>query len=223
MLQALFYKEWIKTRRMVYLSAVIFICIIIYSLINTAQVFRLEGAVQAWSGAILKDAPVLPPFVQWAPFLTALMMAFMQFVPEMNNKRLKLTLHLPRPESRIMSAMLSYGLSVLTVIFLITYIILMILFSIYYPAEILKLVLWKSLPWFLGGLTSYLLAAWICIEPVWRQRIFNTIISVCLLSIFAISAQSGAYIPMFIILIVAALVSFTFPFYSAIRFKEGWQ
>lgn len=223
MIQALFYKEWIKTRRMVFLSAIIFACIIIYSLINTAQTFRLEGSIQAWSGVILKDVPVLPSFVQWAPFLTALMIAFMQFVPEMNNKRLKLTLHLPRPESRILSVMLCYGITVLAGIFLITYIILTILFSAYYPAEILKLVLWKSLPWFLGGLASYLLAAWICIEPVWRQRIFNTIISVCLLSIFTISAISGAYIPMFVVLIVATIASFTFPFYSAARFKEGWQ
>lgn len=94
MFQALFYKEWVKTRRIIILIGAIFAGIIIYSFINTGQTFRIGGSVQAWADIILKEAPVFPSIIQWLPLLTALLLAFAQFVPEMTNKRLKLSLAL---------------------------------------------------------------------------------------------------------------------------------
>jgi len=223
MFQALFYKEWVKTRRIIILIGAIFAGIIIYSFINTGQTFRIGGSVQAWADIILKDAPVFPSIIQWLPLLTALLLAFAQFVPEMTNKRLKLSLHLPMPETKIISTMLCYGLVILVIIYLITYIILITGLSFYYPQEIRILAFWKSLPWFIAGLTGYLLATWICLEPVWSQRIYNAFISICILALFFIRAQSGAYLPLLYVLAIIVIIGFGLPFYSATRFKEGKQ
>ncbi|MBK5720970.1 hypothetical protein JGH11_08810 [Dysgonomonas sp. Marseille-P4677] len=223
MFQALFYKEWIKSRRLIFLIGIVLIGAIIYSFINIAQTFRVEGSIQAWSDVILKDIAVLPAFFQWLPILIALTISFTQFIPEMTNKRLKLTLHLPVPESKTIATMLCYGLCVLLIIYLATYLVLMIGLSFYFPFEIRVIATWRLLPWFAAGITGYLLAAWICIEPVWRQRICNTFISICILSLFFIKAQSGAYLPLLPFLLIIMIVCFGNPFYSSARFKEGKQ
>lgn len=205
------------------LSVALFVGFVVYTFINTAQMFRVSGAVEVWNTIITKDMPLLSGAMQWLPALMGLMLALSQFVPEMTNKRLKLTLHLPLRENRILSTMLVYGVSVLLVVFLLVYASLAIGFSTYYPSEIIMGMVWASLPWFLGGLCSYLMGVWVCLEPVWRFRIFYAVAGVCLCSLFFIKAGSGAYIPMLPYLIVFTIVCFTFPFYSAARFKEGAQ
>lgn len=223
MFNALFYKEWIKTRRIVLLIGLIFAGIIVYSFIHTAQSFRVGGPVQVWADIILKDAPVLPPFIQWLPVMTALLLGFTQFVPEMSNKKLKLSLHLPLSETRIVTSMLCYGLLVLTASYVVTYVVIMTGLSHYFPTEIRMAALWKSLPWFIAGLAAYPLAVWICIEPVWRQKIFNALITLCILALFFITAPSGAYLPVMPVLLIVAVICFGLPFFSTARFKEGKQ
>lgn len=223
MFRALFYKEWTKTKRIILLAATVFAGAIAYCFINTGQTFRVEGSVQAWGNVILKDADVLPSIIRWLPLLAAVAIAFTQYIPEMTNKRLKLTLHLPLPETRIVSGMLGYGIIVLLSVYLAACLILAAGMSLYYPREIMGAMLCKSAPWFSAGMAGYFLAAWICLEPVWRQRIFNAFISVCALSLFLTEAPSGAYAPLMPVLILLVFFSYGFPFYAAARFKEGKQ
>lgn len=223
MYKALFYKEWTKTKRIITLLVVVFSAFVIYSFINTGQWFRVGGAVEVWSNVILKDIFILPSWFDKLPLLSGLLLGFSQFVPEMTDKRLKLTLHLPLPETKIVTFMLGYGVLILATLFLTTFIVLQVGLSAYYPSEALTAMTLKSIPWLLAGLTSYLFAAWICLEPVWRQRVFNALIALCLLVLFLIEGRSGAFIPFLPWLIALALVSFSFPFYSALRFKEGAQ
>lgn len=223
MFSALFYKEWIKTRRVILLSGIILISLIIYTFINTGQSFRVGGAVQAWTNIILKDIPILPSIIKWFPLLAGVLLGLVQFIPEMTDKRLKLTLHLPLPETKILSSMLLYGIIILAVFFLLMYLTLLIGLQSYYPAEIIKAMTWQILPSLLGGITSYFFAAWICLEPVWRQRVFNALIATGGLALFWIDAKSGAYSSFTLYLVLIILIGFFFPFYSTARFKDGAQ
>ncbi|MFV0539259.1 MAG: hypothetical protein ACK5M3_18110 [Dysgonomonas sp.] len=223
MIQALLFKEWIKTRRVITLIGIIFIAMIIYTLINTEQLFRVGGAVQTWSAVILKDMPILPGFVQWLPILAGLLLGISQFAPEMHDKRLKLTLHLPLTETKVMATLLLFGVSILLFIFLLSYLILSFMFSFYYPAEVVKAMIWSSLPHFFAGIFGYVLASWITLEPTWRQRIGYTLATIGFLTFLFISSISGAYIPFIPYLVVLLLLCFLFPFYSMYRFKDGAQ
>lgn len=223
MFKALFYKEWIKSRRLILLSLIIFICVIIYTFINISQAFRINGSIQVWNSIILNDMPVLPSVLQWLPLLFALSLSFVQYIPEIINKRLKLTLHLPMSETNIISTMLLYGFSVLIITYVFIYAMLMVGLAFYYPVEIQLMTLEKSLPWFMSGLAAYLLIAWICLEPVWKQRIYNTIIALCVLSLYFIKAISGSYLPLMPFLLAIIVVCYGLPFYSTVRFKEGQQ
>jgi hypothetical protein len=132
-------------------------------------------------------------------------------------------LHLPLPESRIIATMLAYGLFALFILFLATSVILQTGLSLYYPPEIITAMNWKCAPWLLAGFAGYLFSAWICFEPVWKQRVFNALIATGLLILFHLEGPSGAYIPFLPWLAGLTLISFSFPFYSASRFKEGAQ
>lgn len=223
MIQALLFKEWIKTRRVVTLIGIIFVALIIYTLINTGQQFRIGGAVQIWSTVILKDMPILPGFAQWIPLLAGLLLGVSQFAPEMHDKRLKLTLHLPMLETKIMSVLLFFGIGILLFIFLLSYLVLSFSFSFYYPSEIIKAMIWANLPYLLAGVFGYLFAAWISLEPVWRQRIGYTLAAIGFLSFLFIRSVSGAYMPFMPYLVVLMVLFFFFPFYSMYRFKDGAQ
>lgn len=222
MINSIFYKEWIKTRRVLFLAIIVFACFIIYTFINVGQIFRVSGAVAVWTDTMLKDISLLPK-MEWLPLIFSILFGASQFVPEMVNKRLKLTLHLPLPENKIMYAMLFYGIICLLLLYAAIYAVLIIGMGMYYPAEIVLSMFKLSLPWFLAGLIGYLFVAWICLEPVWRQRIFNSLIAICAINFFMIAAKSGAYVTFIPYLVVLIIVAYTFPFYSMSRFKEGAQ
>ncbi|MDR3117987.1 MAG: hypothetical protein LBU44_00955 [Mediterranea sp.] len=223
MLQALFYKEWIKTRRIILLLLCLMAALLVYAFINTGQAFRMGGAVQVWGNVILKDMSILPSFIQWFPLLAGSLLGWTQFIPEMTDKRLKLTLHLPLPESKILSAMLLYGTVVWLGLFACMYLVLAAGLQPYYAGEMITAMTWTMAPWLLGGILGYYFTCWICLEPVWRRRVLNTLCAIGGLSAYYLSAKSGGYSSFLPYLLLLAVAGFFFPFYSTARFKEGTQ
>lgn len=223
MIQAILYKEWIKTRRAVLLAAALLAGYVAYAAIHTGQLFRVDGAVATWANMILKDAFPLPAALRWLPLLTGVLAGIAQFVPEMTNKRLKLTLHLPMPERRVLSVMLLYGAGTLVALYAGTILAAWGILARYYPAEFLAGFLWRALPWFVAGVVGYLFAAWTCVEPAWTRRASNALVATGALAACYLDAPAGGYLPMLPYLALLTGAGFCLPFYSAARFKEGAQ
>ncbi|MDO4703413.1 hypothetical protein [Tannerella sp.] len=221
MFSAIFYKEWIKTRRTVLLVFLLLVALLGYALVQMGQTLRVSGAVQAWSAVLLKDMSLVPAVTKWFPLLAGLLLGVAQFIPEMTDKRLKLTLHLPLREWRIIFATLLYGIAVLSVAFLLMYAGLYAGLSRHYAAEMLHAVTWQLLPYFEGGLACYLFTAWVCLEPVWRRRVANALVASAGLYLYFMDAPSGAYITFLPCLTLILVAGLSFPFYSAARFKDG--
>lgn len=223
MLQALFYKEWCKTKRIIYILALLFAGIVIYTFIDTDQIFRISGATSVWSNTIMKSMSIVPQTLMWIPTIAGLLLACSQFIPEMIEKRFKLTLHLPMSENKIVFISLLYGIIVLLLLYVITFIALIIGSNIYYPSEIVHLMICQIAPWFVAGIAVYILSTWVILEPTWKQRIFNILISLCSLSLLYIDARPGAYDYFMPYIVITTLISLSFAFYSAARFKDGAQ
>ena len=153
--------------------------------------------------------------------MAGILLAVTQYVPEMSNKRLKLTLHLPLPESKIMLIMLSYGIVNLIILFALAYCVIYLGTRCYFPTEIAYWNATITIPWLLGGIAAYLLTTWVCMEPVWKQRALNAVIAVLITSLFYFDAIPGAYNPSMLYLGIITILSITFSFYSLIRFKDG--
>lgn len=220
MIQSLYYKEWLKSRWILLVIFLAFIGIISYSFITISQNIRVGGINPVWDFIVQKGIYYFG-YIKYFPLVAGILLAVTQYVPEMSDKRLKLTLHLPLPESKIMYTMLSYGIVCLCIIFLLAYTIIYAGTTYYFPSEI---AFWNAiviLPWILGGIVSYSLTTWICIEPVWRQRILNSLISILIISLFYFDCVPEAYNPSIGYLLAITILTIIFSFSSLIRFKDG--
>lgn len=189
---------------------------------NVSRGLRMAGGQHIWE-MIVQKGITFTDFIKYIPLLAGMLLALIQYIPEMTNKRLKLTLHLPMNESKIMLSMLFFGLISLILIFSAFYNALYMGLDHYFCTEVAKWNIDEVKPWFLGGLMAYLLTAWICIEPVWKQRILNSVIALSIIWLFYFDETPEAYLPFIWCLAILIVVSVSFSFYSLVRFKDGEQ
>ena len=147
MKKAIFYKEWIKTRRYFPIALIVSVIFITCSLLGIQRVINFRGVAHLWEILLSRDV-VFIETLTYIPLLTGLLLAIVQFVPEMQQKRLKLTLHLPYPQNRMLMLMLIAGLSELIVIYLIDYLILYVYLQNILAPELTDRILLTSLPWY---------------------------------------------------------------------------
>lgn len=181
MVKSLLYKEWLKVRwsfiglTLVNLIIVISICVSLYNDFKFYPASQIVGGVVSWGYLFYLD-------LMYIPLATGLLLAIVQFFPEINSSRLKLTLHLPMKENKSLRIMQWYGLSLLICLFILDSVIISIFALTYFPLDVISMYLIVSLPWFLAGLTGYIFISIIFIEPSWSRRIFYGIIGAGIVS-----------------------------------------
>ncbi len=223
MIKAIFYKEWIKTGKITIALVVIMAAFIVYTFLNTLQMFRMSDIHEVWTMMVTKDMGIIPSFIYWFILACGIAVASSQYSSEMTNKRLKLTLHLPLSEIKVVNAMYLYGVAVITAIYILAYISFAVFMSIYFPIELIIAMMLKLTPFVLGGYAAYFLTASVIVEPIWRRRVVMTIITVSLLSIYIIPGGSMSHIYNLWFLLVSALATICCATYSISRFKDGAQ
>jgi len=177
MIKSLLYKEWLKVRWsyigliLINLIVVVNICVSLFNDFKFYKQNQIYDGVLSWGYVFYID-------LMYIPLATGLLLSVVQFFPEINSSRLKLTLHLPMKEGKSLLTMQFYGLSLLMLIFFIDAGIISILTSAYFPIEVVKNFLIVSLPWFLAGLTAYIFISLIFVEPSWSRRILLAIVGV---------------------------------------------
>ena len=222
MINAIFYKEWIKTKWVAILSFLTLFGFSTFLIYNLYRMIGLKGAVHIWEVIIQRDALFIT-MINYIPLIIGVVFAITQFVPEMQRKQLKLTLHLPYNSTKMVAAMIGYGMVVLVVLFGLTLLSFTIFFSQVLAMELVRHIILSALIWFLAGIMSYLLTAWIVLEPTWRRRILYLVMSILLIRIFFMSGDGQAYYQ-FIGWMSLFIVLFTsFACMSVARFKEGKQ
>ena len=118
MIKAIFYKEWIKMRCFYPLSALFLFGATAYALLRVQRVITFKGAAHVWEVMLEKEV-VFIDILQYLPALLGVLLAVVQFVPEMAQKRLKLTLHLPFPQWKMILLMSGIGLGALALLFIV--------------------------------------------------------------------------------------------------------
>lgn len=220
--KAIIFKEWIKTRMVFAISLVLAVSVALYAVLMMNRLIELKGAEHLWLIMLLKDNTFVD-IIKYVPLVIGLAVGVAQMAPEMSQKRLKLTLHLPYPQGRLIALMLLSGLCELFVIyFLQTAIIATYDFSIL-PVELVERVMLTTLPWYFAGFTAYLFVTAICLEGTWRRRIVLSLLAIAVLMMYFLQTALEAYNGMMFIIIIATLLLTVLSFGSIIRFKEGRQ
>ena len=222
MRKALFYKEWTKTRWFLLATLACGVLINIYMLLKIGRSFRFAGHEHLWD-VIVNRNQFLFSLQQYYPAISGLIVAGAQMIPEINNKRLKLSLHLPLKESKIITNMITTILGVLIIALGLNLGFLILGASLYFPAQIIQSTIITLLPWYIGGILAYLLVVFCCFEPLWKRRVINILISIALLNIYYLSNFPGAYSKNIFVMIIIPLISLLFVYLSVFRFKSGVQ
>lgn len=220
--KALLFKEWIKTRWMILLMFAVFALAMGYIALRISSAARNVGMPHLWEVFILKNVVLLDQ-IKVLPLLAGIVMGITQFIPEMTKKRFKLTLHLPLGENRILFLMLGFGVICLLTLFTVSYGGFLWGLSSNFPREVVAAWFSTVLPQILCGFATYLLTAWIILEPVWTQRVYNAIIGLLLVSLFMIQGVPGSYVYMLPFLYGVLVLLAIYPKISIKRFKEGMQ
>lgn len=222
MFKAIIYKEWLKTRWLIAGIAAVGAGMLFYSFLNLAKVVEFRGAEILWSTLIAKDTVLLELF-RYVPAAAGVLLALAQFLPEVQMKRLKLTLHLPVKESVMTGCITCYGLVVLTAFCAIHALVCAVLLGRWIPAELVSRITSTMLVWYLAGWAAYLWTCAICIEPTWRLRIVLATLLAALMGLFFLSPVPEAYNGFLPWLALYTLASAMLIFGGIERFKEGVQ
>ena len=164
MLKAILYKEWIKLRWYALLAVLVTTGVAAYCLLRMDRAVTLRGAGHIWEVMVLKNA-IFIDYLQFVPLLAGVLAALVQFMPEMQRKCLKLTLHLPCSQQRMVFTMLAAGVLVLVACFAVNVLVMLAYLTTVLPAGLTLNILSAAAPWYLAGLAGYLLTAWVCLEP----------------------------------------------------------
>lgn len=220
--KAICYKEWIKTRWYLLLALVLMTAFTAYCLLNVSRVIEFKGAVHLWAVMLERDA-VFIDLLTFLPLLTGLLLGIFQYVPEMQQSRLKLTLHLPYPHYRMVAAMLLYGTVTLCTLYGVSLGLVTLRFETAVARELTHRVLLTALPWYLAGWAAYFLTAWVCLEPAWKRRILNLLVAAGVLRIYFLAPAPEAYNAFLPGLTLFTLLLSLLSLLSVYRFKTGEQ
>ena len=135
-LKHLIYKEWLKTRWYATIALLLSLGTVIYIFISIRSDLNLLGAPQYFSSLILEKSIFFGKF-KYIPIITALLIGLSQFVPEVTDKRIKLSLHLPMENTTVIYSMVLFGFAIITAIQLISVLLLTLFMSVYFPSEII--------------------------------------------------------------------------------------
>ena len=205
--KAIFFKEWIKTRGLFFITLLVSLCFAGYVMMRINRVITFKRADHLWAILLSRDT-VFIELLQYLPLIIGALFASSQFIPEMTQKRLKLTLHLPAQ---------------ISIVFLLQAASLWIYLQQHIACEMVARILLTAAPWYICGYTAYLMTAWICLEPTWKLRIVNLLIAAGIVRIFFLLDKPEAYNSFLPTLIIFTILCASLSIRSVVRFKEGCQ
>ncbi|MGL5682965.1 MAG: hypothetical protein ACRDDZ_07910 [Marinifilaceae bacterium] len=219
---AIDYKEWLKMYRFIALGALLMTGMTVYALLRMERVVQFKGAGHLWDIMLTKDV-VFIESLTYIPVFIGVVLAIAQFVPEMEQKRMKLTLHLPYPAEKMMRRMVWFGFRVTAGICAASVLLMAVRFYWLLAPEFMSHVLLTATPWFMAGCCAYLLTVWVVVEPTRRGRLLNALCALLWVSLFFVPAKPEAGNGMIgwyaLLTVVAGMVVYR----SMYRFKEGKQ
>lgn len=220
MIRSLFFKEWLKTRMAVVLAGVATMGLCAYLLITIGRVMESHGMMAVWDTLLNRDTLLIEP-LRFVPIVVGVLLGVAQILPEMTQKRIKLTLHLPIENWKSIGIMVLYGAVVMAGLAVLNLGVCFGVMSVWLPAEILKHIFLTAVVWYLAGLLAYFFTVWVVLEPTWKLRIPEMLFAAACLRGFYMSTMPEAYNAFLPIMAVFTVLCSALPLLSIDRFKKG--
>lgn len=220
MLKSIFYKEWLKIGKTLILLCLIGLLMIAGIYLSVRHDLVVNDPSAMWD-RIVNHRYIYFSIFQFFPLISGLLIGIAQFLPEITDKRIKLTLHLPLDEEEVVLTMVALGATAVAS----QYLVLLLAFFgwglVFFPWEIMCLSVFTVLPWLLAGVAAYFLTGFILLEPLWRYRITYIAFATAFISLFFKSQVAGAYEPALWYFVSFVLMISISSMLSIYRFRKG--
>lgn len=220
MTKAIIFKEWLKTRRTFLIELLVAMLMAAYAIMCIRRVATSHGVEHVWLIMLMKDQTFIDS-LKYLPPVLGLVLALTQMVPETRLKRLKLTLHLPVSNRRVIATMLGVGVAELLTIFILQLGVVAGYYATVITPEMTLHVVLTTLPWYIAGVIAYMFGCAACLEGRWRRRVVIGLLGLASVSVFYLQNMPQAYNGMIIGAVVFCCLLVWLSFLSVIRFKEG--
>lgn len=154
MLKAIIYKEWLKTRGVFLIGLLLSVCMAGFEILSMNRVGTVKGVEHIWQIMLMKDN-MFVNHLTFIPLAVGVGVGLAQMLPEMVQKRFKLTLHLPYSQNRMVLAMLAVGLAEIVVVSVVTSVIVVVYDMRVLAPELVSRVVLTMSPWFVAGVVAY--------------------------------------------------------------------
>ncbi len=190
-----FFKERVKTGPCMLMLSAGSLLFLGWLWLDIRRLFLLDHPEIVWYrvmdlGQIPHDSLTL------VPVLCACVFCCFQFLPEMRDGRLRISLHLPCGTAPLVLAHLLYGLCFLALLYGLLGLGLVLILRTFFPPESVIRALLVSLPWFLAGLYAYLCTAHVLLEPGRRARLLGLQLGVGLCTPLLLKTTPGSLVPL---------------------------
>jgi hypothetical protein len=217
---ALLLKEWIKLRRGIWIIPLLLLYAAGDSFLTLKTIHRVRGGFGLFLTLVEKQTLFFDSFR--VLFIAGALLAFLQFWPETQGKRLRLLFHTPIPPERIVGTTLGCGLGIMLLTNGAAHLLLtaaMLYFHL--PADIIHPVLltltgWSilSLAWYLGA------AAFLCnTHPVMRAFVIAAVYALHLM--MGEIRGYGLNVPSFPPYLIATAALIPLVYFTCLRFMSA--
>lgn len=220
MFKALYLKEYLKTRRAFAVCLILGLLFAAYAMLGINRVVATHGADHVWLIMLMKDQ-LFVDALKYFPPVIGLALGIVQMRPEMQSKRLRLTLHLPVSNNRTVMTMLSVGTLELLLIFGLQLAAVAVYYSGLIAPEMTARVVASMLPWYLAGFTAYFFSCAVCLEGRWGRRIVLSLMGAAFVCMFYFQGTPEAYNGMLAGAFIAVMLTAFLSIGSVDRFKQG--
>ncbi len=175
MIKSFFLKESLKLRWIYLILLVLTIGFTLFIALRLNNRFVIQGAGSTWYRILAADFRFYDN-LRYLPMVSGLAIAFFQFIPEIINRKLRLTYHLPVNISFSLFVMILTGLIAIASLFLLQMLILFLGTRALLPDILVWSTIISVLPWYLGGIMAYSLGVCLVLEPRSEHKVFILLI-----------------------------------------------
>ncbi len=220
MIKSVLFKEWLKTKWTFLGLLALWLMVVVYVYIDIAHQLKFYEASVIWYNIVFLGLSYYS-VIFYIPLLSGLLLGLTQFVPEITDKRLKLTLHLPVKENKMLFTMIGAGGILLFTLYAFSLIGLIIVSSIYFPSNITYSMLFTIAPWYFAGIVVYFSSAMIILEPIWVRRILYIPVVAGFIDLLLQGGWYCLYTGSLLVFLILSLFFVLSVIITGYRFKRG--
>ena len=221
MYKSIFYKEWVKLRRIFFVMLALGVILAVSAWLYLSHAVKFSGPVQVWDMYLYRGRLFYSQFIKYFPVFVGILLGIVQFVPEIMAKRIKLVFRLPIGEDTVVMTMIGIGLLFLIVIFGLMLTLVLLSASLIFPYEVVSSLFFTILPWLMGGIITYFITSMVILEPIWKYRILYLPVGFGLVKLFLYSSWYNSYEKCMGYILGSVLLLSIAVLFTSTRFRKG--